>query len=857
MKSLIENLLHAINFIAVALALMLFSCAESQESEDEPLTDGINVPDGFEVAKIYSPSDHEQGSWVCLTKDDRGRLIASDQYGALYRVTLMEDQDTLLVEEIPVNFGQAQGLLWAFNSLYVSVNTFDQDNYPSGIYRIHDTDGDDVLDQVEPLVQLDGAGEHGPHSLILGPDGQHIYLIAGNHTDIPEEFTSFQPEIWREDRIMPAIKDPRGHANDRGAPGGWIARSDATGKEWEVIANGFRNAYDIDFDLNGELFTYDSDMEWDLGTPWYRPTRICHVIPGSEFGWRTGSAKWPEYYTDNLPGVIPMGQGSPTGIIFGTHSNFPEPYRSGLFVLDWSFGTIYLVQFTPEGSSYSAEKEEFLTGNSLPLTDVVFGDDGAMYFTTGGRRSSSGLYRVRHLEPVNGGPETQSTNKLFTARRYLSHNPQELSTDTILHYLKHQDRYIRYAARIALENHSPESWLSAIGEQSHQDAIIQATIALARTGQHNQRQTAMKWLSQLDLSTLDSRQELDLVRAYGLLFSRLGLPSSVSNLNIPEYPSGEAALDRELCSLLSYINDPKVVEKTIPLMESDTSTLETQLTSKETLERSDQYGPVIAAMHENRPFEQNMSYAASLTQATKGWTPQLRVRYFKWFYESLAKSGGESYRGFLEKIRTLALGKVPPQDREKLAELSGEVLLSQSNVRSEQVPPPKGPGRIWEVGEANSLISDALQNRSFEHGKQMYQALLCDRCHTMQGEGGTVGPDLTQVSTRFSTWDVLQSIQTPSLAISDQYAATLYTLKDGSTIIGRTLSSDGDTVLVNVNPYQPNTTKALAKEQIEKEQISPVSLMPGGLINQLNPDELIDLIAYLKAGGNPDDPVFE
>ena len=54
-----------------------------------------------------------------------------------------------------------------------------------------------------------------------------------------------------------------------------------------------RNPFDIAFNHDGELFTYDADMEWDIGEPWYRPTRVNHIISGAEFGFRNGSAKWP------------------------------------------------------------------------------------------------------------------------------------------------------------------------------------------------------------------------------------------------------------------------------------------------------------------------------------------------------------------------------------------------------------------------------------------------------------------------------------------------------------------------------------------------------------------------------------
>ena len=71
------------------------------------------------------------------------------------------------------------------------------------------------------------------------------------------------------------------------------------------------------FNEDGELFTFDSDMEWDIGLPWYRPIRINHVTSGSDYGYRENNEKWSPAYPDNLPAVINVGQGSPTNVMSG------------------------------------------------------------------------------------------------------------------------------------------------------------------------------------------------------------------------------------------------------------------------------------------------------------------------------------------------------------------------------------------------------------------------------------------------------------------------------------------------------------------------------------------------------------
>jgi hypothetical protein len=82
-----------------------------------------------------------------------------------------------------------------------------------------------------------------------------------------------------------------------------------------------------DWDRDGEMFTFDSDMEWDWGAPWYRATRVVHCVVGGEYGWRSGTGVWPAYYPDSLPPTLDVGLGSPTGVRFGAGAAFPARRR--------------------------------------------------------------------------------------------------------------------------------------------------------------------------------------------------------------------------------------------------------------------------------------------------------------------------------------------------------------------------------------------------------------------------------------------------------------------------------------------------------------------------------------------------
>jgi len=417
----------------------------------------------FQVELLYSVPGGEQGSWVALCADDQGRIYASDQYGGLYRFPAPaagQPLDPKTVESVPAEIRAVNGMHFVDGALYVGVNDYES-KMASGFYRISDSDGDDRLDKVELLRELESRSDHGVHAVVPVPGSTDFYLICGNNTALTDALPSSPvPAIWGEDHLLTRMPDGRGHNRHVLAPGGIIYRVSRDGKSFSRFASGFRNIYDASVDRTGELFTYDADMEYDFNTPWYRPTRVNHVVSGGEFGWRNGAGKYPEFYADNLPATVNIGPGSPTGTTFGYGAKFPAKYQNALFILDWSWGKVYAIHLTADGASYSGEKEDFLSGAPLPVTDAfIHPKDGAMYFAIGGRRVQSGLYRVTYTGSEDTRPD--KADHMLTSgaelRRNLEswHGKQDArAIDAAWSHLAHADRHLRWAARTALE-HQP------------------------------------------------------------------------------------------------------------------------------------------------------------------------------------------------------------------------------------------------------------------------------------------------------------------------------------------------------------------------------------------------------------------
>ncbi len=383
------------------VVLACLTVATTTAAEEATPAGKIEIHDGFAVERILSVP-RALGSWVAFCFDTRGRIYASDQGPRLFRITPppIGSAAEPIVEVVSDVWGHSQGMAFIDGALYsVQHGDHNPERFrPDLLLRIRDSDGDDRLDAAETLIEFPRASgdaanwyEHSYHAVIPAPDGQSIYLVSGDRNGLPGDRTR-TPKLWNRDSWeFPFTDTP--------FCGGWVARADLDGRNLEVVCMGLRNGYDLAFDRQGDLFTFDSDLENDFGLPNYRPTAIRQILSGSDSGWggRAGEMlwSWKPDWEEIQPPILDIGPGSPTGICFGHDAAFPPRYREALFACDWSYGRMFAIHLEPHGATHSAEAEPFLSAQGLPIADVaVSPTDHALYFLTGGRGTQSGLYRV-------------------------------------------------------------------------------------------------------------------------------------------------------------------------------------------------------------------------------------------------------------------------------------------------------------------------------------------------------------------------------------------------------------------------------------------------------------------------------
>jgi putative heme-binding domain-containing protein len=823
----------------------------------------FQVLPGFKVEKLFTVPKNELGSWVCITADDKGRLIASDEGGkGLVRITPAKagTNEETKVERIPAKVTAAQGLLWHKGMLYVVCNG----GPGSGLYRVTSSKNDDVLDKVEKLKALQGGGEHGPHAVRLAPDGQSLYVICGNHTKPPADFAhSRLPNNWGEDLLLPRQWDAGGHAVGILAPGGYVAKTDFDGKSWEIFTAGYRNPYDFAFNADGEMFVYDADMEWDMGMPWYRPTRVNHATSGSELGWRSGSGKWPSYYPDSLPAMIDIGPGSPVGVEFGYGAKFPARYQKALFICDWTFGTMYAIHITPSGSTYTATKEEFLSRTPLPLTDVCINPaDGAMYFTIGGRGTQSELYRVTYV----GKDSTEKVNDLSPANQmrelrrkleqahYLGANPDTIVSFVYPH-LGHPDRFVRYAARIALEHQPVKTWQEKVLSEKEPTAAINGLIALARQGDRGLQPRMLAALDRLRTARLNEPLVRDFIRAYALVFIRMGPPDKQTATVLAQrfdglFPGPTDEVNRESAQLLVYLQSPTIVarickELTMPSKPVPPAVMD------DLIQRNRGYGGSIANMLKNAPDLQKLHYAFVLRNATVGWNMERWKIYFGFLAEARTKAGGASYQGFINNMERDAFANATDAER-----LAIEAAGLRKPYKPKELPKPIGPGKDWTTSDLVAMESKLKSGRDFKNGQRAFAAARCVVCHRVGGEGGATGPDLSNVAGRFGLKDLAEALVEPSKVVSDQYKASVIRTADEQSFVGKIVNEANGAYTIVTDPEDSTKVATVRKADIASLMPSNVSLMPDKLLNTLNESEVLDMLAYMLSRGDPNHPMF-
>ena len=364
------------------LALALCAAAAAPELLD----DRFELPPGFHIYRAASPE--LSGGSYDLCFDGMGRLLVGD--GNAVRRLIDKDNDGVFdsFEVIATGLGWRgpQGLLVYGDRLYAvggdGIQLFE--GYLSGGPLVH---------RGRIGNKFNTGGDHEAHTILRGHDG-YLYFIAGDGGG-------------SKDRL---------HITEESSPvlfarAASVFRISPDGKKWECVSAGGRNPPNLGMNYLGELFSFDSDMEWHVGLPWWRPVRLNHWALGGDQGWQEVGA-YPPHYIDCLPGILDVGRGSPTWGVFYEHTQFPEKYHDAFLVCDYRWkresndqyattGRLVAFFLKRDGAGWKASMEELARPRAgardatdkpinFALVDVDVAPDGSLYLSD----HNQGIWRL-------------------------------------------------------------------------------------------------------------------------------------------------------------------------------------------------------------------------------------------------------------------------------------------------------------------------------------------------------------------------------------------------------------------------------------------------------------------------------
>ena len=164
----------------------------------------------------------------------------------------------------------------------------------------------------------------------------------------------------------------------------------------------------------------------------------------------------------------------------------------------------------------------------------------------------------------------------------------------------------------------------------------------------------------------------------------------------------------------------------------------------------------------------------------------------------------------------------------------------------------------WTIEELLPAVNGPASGRDWKRGRELFRKVACGVCHAFasESEGTGLAPDLTGVGSTYDRRFILESILQPSATINPRFSQTKFTLKNGDVVTGSVVDTAAKKIIVAPVMMNPGATVSIDEADVKSEEPASVSAMPAGLINELTREEIVELLAFLEAGGDPGAPIY-
>jgi putative membrane-bound dehydrogenase-like protein len=663
------------------------------------------------------------------------------------------------------------------------------------IFRIKDTDGDDVADENQELVHLETKGNY-PHNglsgLALTNDGKLLFGMGEN---------------LGADYLMIGSDGK----SQRGSGEGGVFQCDLQGKNLKRIATGFWNPFGICVDKHDRIFAVGNDAD---GRP---PCRLVQIVETGDYGYqyRYGrSGKHPlQAWEGELPGTLPMVAGTgeaPCEII---------PSHDGFYVGIWGDNRIERYKLIPVGGSFQAKREVVVQGDDK-FRPVAFAKapDGSLYFTDWVDRSYPihGQGRIWKLS-FRDKPPADVLPALSDAELKAAKAAKALDWDAF----KTDDVFLRQAAVLGLVNSNAltTTKLPELRDDRQRLGLLQA---LRWKMDHSLAKPEAPPVALLRQALKD---ESSAVRLYAVRW--------VADAGIKELRSDVAA------QLSGAGVSAKLFQATLAaleLLDTGKSSFDPKNTTSYALKvvKDEEQSPELRALALRTIPPDHKSLGLELLEQLAFAEPTREVLQ----REAVRTLALRNDLGRIELLKKIGASDKFSSAVKADATFGLERLLIKNRER--QINPAVTDTMAWLKLVGTGGDAAAGWRAFFGDGK-----VNCSQCHALQGRGASTGPDLTGIVLRSSRQDVLESILQPSKDMAPMTVPTIIQTTDGRVLTGLWQGFD-EQGKKEVFQAADGTKFELDPADIEVRRASKISIMPANLHETLTSDELRNILSLLS-----------
>ena len=750
-----------------------------------------------------------------------------------------------------------QGRLWVLN--------------PPRLTLFIDEDLDGVADREEVLIEgisTDQVGQRGAdhttNGIRMGIDGW-IYIAVGDYGVLEAR--------GRDDRVL----------NRRG---GGVIRVRPDGTEMEFFAWGLRNILDVCIDPFLNMFTRDNTNDgggWDV--------RLSQILQGAEYGYPS----WYRNFADEImPVLADYGGGSGCGGMHLHDARWPAPFGDALYTCDWGRSEVYRHPLEPVGPTFAAGQEVFV---KIPRpTDIDVDGRGLMYISSwkDGKFAYDGpdVGFVAQIRPRDFLPKPfpnlreltaeqlielfrspSAVHRLHASRELLRRDGQASTSGPLLLNFA-GERLHPLAARVA----ALFCYKQLLGQEANPGLLKLATEPAIR---EFALRAATDRATQLDNVPAEPFVEAladanPRVQAQALIsLSRLGHAESAAAIlplthrsSVPDSATDEQAHKKPLPELvlphlavralvqlnawqlcldqlngphragalwtLRYLHRPEVIAGLQSQLQRETDETRQQDLLAVLCRLYFQEGEYRDGWWGTRP-DHTGPYFASVE-----WSHSAEIaRFLRRYHETASPEQKQAIQLQLtrHKIRLPGVNEENPAGAEAMADLKPIVIPPVDPGNKNQIanlPYPETLARAMQPGDAGAV----------SRGQALFQSQSCHACHTTASGQTPKGPHLVDIGRRYRREELIESILKPSAKIAQGFDTYVFVMDDGKQHVGFVTGESAETIAIRKNDGLP---LELPQNQIEFRRKQEPSMMPEGLVNNLTPQQLADLLEYLNS----------